>query len=150
MNDALSNIEDKIVTEESDTSDTAFLIRYFKDFLTERQTVNSQPFHIYIGNVYLDDSGYYFSMDAVHKYLVSNRVPMKDVNLREALLDYGCKETVLIYKNKQGLERQVKCFFKKNDTILQALADTQEALKEVDEDIISAMGRSKEDEEDSF
>ena len=143
----LAKVEEKAVSQNTDTSVRGELKAAFQDFLTKKQSGMNKPVQIKLHFVYLEDGKYYFTHAGFETYLETQRVKLYGENLRELLLSYGAEEDVLSYKTGDGKDTQVKCWSKVQDETLKEVEDFYADVFESDAELIGIA--HEEDETDA-
>lgn len=108
INAALKNVKDVKIKE--DTSDfSAFKYGLFK-YLTQRSNATNKPINVLNNLSYRTDTDFYFQHRGFEDYLLSQKVNMKNITLREVLISLECVESSLPYTNREGKQRFISCW----------------------------------------
>jgi hypothetical protein len=147
LNDALSSIQEQSVAFATDTSDLGRLQTAFKRFLTQRRTNVNSPIMINLGTVYNANNRLYFSTDGIERFLRVEDVKLNGENLREVLLQLGCRDSKLEYVTSAGRKTVIECWEHDYDEDLQVLEECFADIMDLDRQQIEAMMESTETEE---
>lgn len=115
INERLQTLEEKEVTRETDTTELSELYDLFIRYLTHRQATSNTPLRVNLKQVYSENGTYYFKTDGFKEYLRIARYTIGRTNLREQLLQYGCKEGNLTYTRRDGSMASIRCWVKQED-----------------------------------
>ena len=147
LNEALASVQDQAVAFATDTSELGRFRTAFKRFLTQMNRNVNSPIQIHLGSVYRANNLLYFSTDGIERFLRVNNVSLNGENLREALLQLGCRDAKLEYVTSAGKKTIIECWEHDYDEDLQVMEECYADLMELDRQQIEAMMESTETEE---
>jgi hypothetical protein len=143
VNECLALLVEVEVARGTDTSSMSMLRRCFFRFLVHRQKKGSQPYVVLIGRVYCEESAegdkgktYYFEAEGFQRYLATENVQLRGINLREQLLAYGCTEGEVTYTTSGGDIKRIECWKRAEDDELRELGAFFEDAYEGNQDTI--------------
>jgi hypothetical protein len=143
VNECLAQLVEIKIARETDTSSMSVLRRCFLRFLARRQAKNGLPQVVLVGRVYREEgagedggSAYYFEVDGFQRYLATENIQMRGINLREQLLAYGCTEGEIKYTTLSGITKTIKCWKRAEDEELRELGAFFEDAYEGNQDTI--------------
>lgn len=147
LNKALASLVEVEVPKSTDTSEIARLNEMFVRYLTQRQLHKQYPQLIKTGFVYKDSGKYYFITSGFETFLELNRVRLSsEINLRELLLSFGCKDSVLTYVH-DSRSVSIPCWVKEEDETLSAMEGYfDDVLKANEEMLNEALAVEKSEE----
>jgi hypothetical protein len=139
MNECLAIKEVVNVGEATDMSSAASLKRQFYEYLTHNQSANNSAFVVKLGLVYRKATTYYFSADGFKDYIKDTKIDLRDLNLRNELLDYGCVEGRIECKTQSGKTVVIDCWQKEAD---ERLSESEEFFEGVVTEYSNAVSQS--------
>jgi hypothetical protein len=116
VNTALSKMQIKEVSDDTDTTDLSLVHKAFVRYLVQKQADKAKAYMLRVGAVIKDGDDYCFSTEGINDYLNTSRVGAKGMLLRDVLLRFGCEEGVMAYKTSTGKVKNIKCWKKKADS----------------------------------
>ena len=121
VNTCMEGIENRQIeiTDESDTSELSELHSLIVGYLTHGQVQNGARYMVNVGQVYYEDSVFYFTTDGLKQFLRVQKFNLGRTNLREELLKYGCRDSELAYTMPSGRISTIKCWAKDTDSELE-------------------------------
>jgi hypothetical protein len=150
VNEALTGVEGRLVSvaREIDATETGALWGLFVRYLTRKQTQNCRPDMVRLGQVYVTEGTYYFSVDGFIAFLRAEKFPRGKINLRDALISYGCTEGDLEYRPKRcnSEVKKIRCWKKTEDA---ELAEMSVFYGDVCEDDIEVLQKDTEAKKDT-
>jgi hypothetical protein len=102
---------------------------------------------INLGTVYNANNRLYFSTDGIERFLRVEDVKLNGENLREVLLQLGCRDSKLEYVTSAGRKTVIECWEHDYDEDLQVLEECFADIMDLDRQQIEAMMESTETEE---
>jgi hypothetical protein len=150
VNRAMEGIKERQVPvpEGTDTTAIGELRSLFTQYLIRRRAQNGQPCMVTVGQVYYMEGIYYFTTQSVMAFLRYEKFSLGKTNLRAQLIEYGCSEAELRYKNARGEEKTIPCWKKPEDKGLLEEAALYGDVHDADMEILQAVKPKKEQDEE--